>query len=293
MTGFRASFIEKVAYKLRLEPISSRIHEIRVSRIVASFSNRLETTWPESTPNVSDDHTDEMVFLFWAQGEKEMPATVQSCLQSVKKESTTKRVVLLDLDHLNEWVELPAFLYTKLHDGTLSLAHFSDVLRFCLLERYGGWWLDATVFLSAPLPLEKGLFTIKLQSAKDYVSGGRWSGFIWHMPKGYPLAVYMKQFYLAWLSSPGATLPDYFLMDYCIDWFYKTFKPFREHIDALPPSNPDLYFFQSPDCEDPYDPEKWLRLTTRTSFFKTTYKRRHPATPGSFYAILLEPSSNA
>ena len=40
----------------------------------------------------------------------------------------------------------------KLAKGTMSTAAFSDLLRFSLLEHYGGTWIDSTVYLTNKLP---------------------------------------------------------------------------------------------------------------------------------------------
>ena len=289
MESSRTSLLEKVAYKLGFEKGSAGIHRFRVSQMVSSFSKSLDSSW--SSLSSSDCCIcDEKVFIFWAQGEKQMPAGVRSCYDSVKRFCGPRQVVLLDLSNLHEWIKMPSMLFSRLNNGSLSITHFSDILRFCLLEKYGGWWLDATVFLSNPLPLEKGVFTVKSEPMKEYVSKGRWSGFIWHLPLGHPFAVYMTQFFYAWWCRPDAFLPDYFIVDYCIRWFYNNNRQFQNDIDSLLVSNPAMYFFQSPLCEKPFDEEEWRRISTGTTFFKTTYKNRYPATPGSFRATLLESS---
>ena len=290
MKDSRASVLEKIAYKLHLWGVSTLLHRKRVSRIVASVSQRLPLDSKTSNIDPNPVFADEMVFVFWAQGESRMPVEVRACFESVKRMCGERRVVLLDLNNLGEWLTFPPFVIAKLNDGLLSLTHFSDVLRFCLLERFGGWWLDATVFLSNPLPNVNGLFTVKSKPTKEYISEGRWSGFIWHMPKGHPLAGYMKRFLLTWWSDSQAFLPDYFFIDYCIRWYYQNNKSFQNEINALTVSNPDLYFFQAPDCNDPFEEEEWHRISSRTTFFKTTYKHFRSVIPGSFRAILLTPS---
>ena len=288
MVGSRASLFEKLAYKLRLEGVSSWLRKKRISHVVVSVSKTIKPYLSSHHLNSETNIADERVFVFWAQGETEMPACVRACFDSVKRLCGSRTVVLLDLNNIREWVSLPSFVLSKLKDGRLSLTHFSDLLRFCLLEQYGGWWLDATVFLSNPLPPVKDLFTVKSCQTKVFISEGRWSGFIWHMPKGYPLADYMKRFLLFWWRS-HATLPDYFFIDYGIRWFYLNNPLFRNQIDSLPTSNPELYFFQSNRSEMPFDAEEWLRISSGTTFFKTTYKQTRPAVPGSFRDTLLTP----
>lgn len=292
MTGSRASFPEKLTYKLHLEGLSARLREKRISRMIASISNKLVSNFTSPFLDNEANPANEKVFVFWAQGESEMPISVRACYDSIKRMCGERNVIFLDMNNMGEWVALPSFVLSKLQKGALSITHFSDILRFCLLEKYGGWWLDATIYLANALPSVKSLFSVKSFPTKDFISEGRWSGFIWHMPKGYPLADYMKRFLLFWWSQPDAILPDYFFMDYCIRWFYQNNKPFRNQIDALPFSNPDMYFFQSPICERPFDAEEWLRISSGTTFFKTTYKQSGPTIPDSFRATILTPSSN-
>lgn len=289
MTVSRTNLLEKIAFVLRLEHVSAWLHEKKVSRLVASASKPLVSDLsPHSSFHAETNATDEKVFVFWAQGENEMPPVVHACFDSIKRMCGEGRVVLIDKNNLGEWVTLPPSLLSKMNNGVISLTHFSDILRFCLLEQYGGWWLDATVFLSHPLPSVKGLFSVKSQPNKAFVSNGRWTSFIWHIPQGAPFAFYMKKFLIYWWSQPDASLPDYFLMDYCIRWFYRNNVSFQKQIDALPVSNPDLYFFQSPLCERPFNEKEWQKISKRTTFFKASHKLTRPPVPGSFRAMILE-----
>ena len=61
-------------------------------------------------------------------------------------------IVRLTDDNLSEYLDLPEFIQKK--RSTYSKAHFADILRLMLLKTYGGVWLDATVFLSGPIPEE-------------------------------------------------------------------------------------------------------------------------------------------
>ena len=292
MTVSRTNLLEKIAFVLHLEHVSAWLHKKKVSRFIASVSKPLASEIsPDCSINAQTNVTNEKVFVFWAQGETEMPPIVHACFESVKRMCGAGRVVLIDKNNLGEWVSLPPSLLSKMNDGVISLTHFSDILRFCLLEQYGGWWLDATVFLSSPLPAVKGLFSVKTHPDKAFVSNGRWASFIWHLPKGSPFAVYMKKFFFYWWAQPDATLPDFFLIDYCIRWFYQNCISFQKQIDALPVSNPDLYFFQSPLCETPFNEKEWQKISTRTTFFKTSHKLTRPSVPGSFRATILEQNS--
>ena len=139
MTGSHASFLEKVAYKLRLKRVSAWLHDKRVSRLVASVSSRLAATVSYSFSEPDSNTVAEFVFIFWLQGEAVMPPAVRACFESVKRQCDEKRVVLIDKNNLADWVTLPSSVFSKLNDGELSIAHFSEIVRFYLLEKCGGW----------------------------------------------------------------------------------------------------------------------------------------------------------
>lgn len=59
---------------------------------------------------------------------------------------------MLSDKNLYKYIKLPQFIEQKWDKGILSAAAYSDVIRFSLLEHYGGTWIDATVLLTGPLP---------------------------------------------------------------------------------------------------------------------------------------------
>lgn len=94
--------------------------------------------------------TDRIIWQYWAQGYENVPPVVRKCLDSVERFSEGYTVVRLTDRNLSEYLDIPEFLQDK--RSRFSMAHFSDLLRLMLLKAYGGIWLDATVFLSGPIP---------------------------------------------------------------------------------------------------------------------------------------------
>lgn len=89
--------------------------------------------------------------MYWKQGLDQAPAIVKSCINSIKKNADTEVVVITD-DNAEQYVKFPPYIMEKLAKGTMSTAAFSDLLRFSLLEHYGGTWIDSTVYLTNKLP---------------------------------------------------------------------------------------------------------------------------------------------
>lgn len=89
-----------------------------------------------------------VIWQFWANGESEMPDIVKVCCASVKKNNPHRQVILLTDNNLGEYVHLPDFISKKYAEGKISVQHYSDIIRTYLLYKYGGTWVDATVYMS-------------------------------------------------------------------------------------------------------------------------------------------------
>lgn len=103
------------------------------------------------------------IWQFCWQGTDSVPPIVQKCLFSVEKFHADKRI-LINASNYQDYIELPDYIYEKFQNRILNHAHLSDYIRLSLLEKYGGTWVDATIFLSAPLPesiLSQDFFVFK------------------------------------------------------------------------------------------------------------------------------------
>ena len=94
--------------------------------------------------------TDRIIWQYWAQGYNNVPEVVSRCLKSVEKYASDYQIIRLTDDNLSEYLVFPEFIYNK--RPLYSKAHFSDILRLMLLKAYGGIWMDASIFLTGPIP---------------------------------------------------------------------------------------------------------------------------------------------
>lgn len=78
------------------------------------------------------------------------PQIVKLCIDSIRRNAGNHPVHLLDKSNYKEFITLPDGLEERMVNGN-KLAHLSDVIRFGLLSRYGGIWLDATIYVSKPI----------------------------------------------------------------------------------------------------------------------------------------------
>ncbi|WP_273752765.1 capsular polysaccharide synthesis protein [Leuconostoc mesenteroides] len=90
------------------------------------------------------------VWIFWAQGFDNAPVFIQENLRHTRKILSVKYDIrTVDLNDLLALINLSDNILKKYHSGQFKQAFFSDVVRFCLLQKYGGVWLDSTVYVTS------------------------------------------------------------------------------------------------------------------------------------------------
>lgn len=88
------------------------------------------------------------IFVSWLQGFDNAPLLVKKCLESVRVFCPNFNIVTIDERNVCDYIDIPKFIIEKHSHGLIPHAHFSDIIRTLLLEKYGGIWLDATVYLT-------------------------------------------------------------------------------------------------------------------------------------------------
>lgn len=80
------------------------------------------------------------------------PPLIQACINSTRKNAGNAEVIVITKDNISDYVDVPAYIMEKKRKDWISFAQLSDIIRFLLLEKYGGLWLDATVFTAKEIP---------------------------------------------------------------------------------------------------------------------------------------------
>ena len=90
------------------------------------------------------------VWVFWNNGMQNAPDIVKACYKTLKKNSGGT-VIVLDEHNIDDYVIFPDYIKGKVDNGNIPMAAYTDLMRFALLEHYGGTWIDSTVYLSKPI----------------------------------------------------------------------------------------------------------------------------------------------
>lgn len=215
------------------------------------------------------------IWTMWWQGESEAPAIVKSCINSIRKH-TDKKVIVLDKDNYIKYISLPSSILEEVKRKRISLTHLSDIIRCRVLSLYGGFWMDATVYVTKDFP--ENLFTDDFYTHHDRLTDGisrlRWSGFFMGGRDVLLFSFLYDAFVDYWhdmLRIKEVRMIDYFLIDFFMILAHEHLPIIRKEIDAVPLNNPHMHDIE-PILLQPYqgfyEDTFAYKLTFRTDTIK-------------------------
>lgn len=269
---------------------------VRGAATEKAVSRYLERYVP-SVADIREDITDkeepgqERIFSIWLQGEANAPGIVQASLRSIRH-NCPQELVVLDEKSLPEWISLPGYIMDKWKAGKIRPAHFADICRVELLYRYGGVWLDATCFVTSPIPQ-----WITDEDFFIYLGGNTLKGsyaFVqncfFRSRKGDLLVKVWREAIFAYWAAEDRTI-DYFVHQLLFKMAVHNNPQAGEHFDRMPHIEQDPTHTLWWEYRDrPFDREIYERVTAGAFFQKTEYKSgsaRHPV-PGSFSDVMQQ-----
>ena len=213
------------------------------------------------------------IWVMWWQGaDVEKPSLIETCIESIRRKKGNYNVVLIDKNNYKDYIKIPEFILDKFDKGFIGIAAFSDYIRFALMEKYGGWYLDATVYVTRPITRPKGSFySCRYEGFSEQVPQGKWTAYLWYLPKGHPLAQFVHRVFDDYWENYDAII-NYFLIDCVVRTYYECSPKFKAQIDSLTFDNPDLYFLQNTGLEEEYDETIWKEKCSNNHFFKCNRK---------------------
>lgn len=110
---------------------------------------------------------EKVIWVCWLKGIENAPKIVRMCYQSILDNfSKDYKIITLSDDNIDKYITLPEYIVEKYKSGVISPQLYSDAVRLELLDKYGGTWMDATIFCSGgAIPkfmLEDDLFTFQM-----------------------------------------------------------------------------------------------------------------------------------
>ncbi|MBD5275717.1 MAG: hypothetical protein HDS37_06405 [Bacteroides sp.] len=215
----------------------------------------------------------ERAFTIWFQGEDEAPALVKACFRSMRRH-LKQELVILDEKSLFEWISLPDYIIDKWKKGAITHAAFSDICRVELLYQHGGVWLDATDFVTAPIPesIMNEDFFVFMAGKKVRGNYAKIQSCFMRGRKGNPiLSVWRKAIYLYWKKENRKI--NYFWMHFLLRLVVENNEVARREFSKMPKIDQDpTHELWEAHAGDIYDKDEFNRICDGSFFQKTNFK---------------------
>lgn len=295
--GLYAYLLLFVAKRVKSPTLIEKKHNIIRDYIKRNYSdittstNLSESIIPHKT--LDKRHN---VWVFWYQGKENMPHVVKRCYERLctKNISNDCEIHLISKYNLDEYLTFPEYIIQKVESGTITITHFSDVLRYALLYHYSGFWIDATVWCEQQIPVsifKSKYWTIRLPRPQYTISVSykKWSTFIlWYRDIHDPLAKHMLNLFMAYWQREDS-LVDYLLVDYLLEYSIDSQREGKEFL-SIAESNHHLYHLMQ-KMKNNFVPQEWNEMKSDTKFFKLSYKGHDVQAamdnPRSYYNIVI------
>lgn len=183
---------------------------------------------------VAQSPDEKKIWVFWAQGEENAPDVVKACIRSIRHHGCGHDVVVLTLDNLTDYVDIPEHIMAKFHQGKMTTVAFSDIVRYHVVAQHGGVYFDATCFLISDIP--DAAFSLPFYSMKGvfgYPLDLDWTSFHMGGDAHNPIAENMCRLYDAYWKDHDMIIA-YILVDYLVDTVCRCSETARRLVDQTP-----------------------------------------------------------
>ena len=242
----------------------------------------------EDTKNILHEHVD-IVWVCWFQGMEHAPKMVQYCFESLKSNLRDKRIILITEDNYKEYVQFPTYISEKYEKGCFSKTHLSDLLRLELLIKYGGTWIDATVWCSSPIYpdylFDSDLFMFQnLKPGLDGQCTAVSSWFITSCSNNQMLMLERALLYEYWKEN--TKLVHYYLFHMFFQMVIEAYPDEWNKVVPFSNATPHILLLR---LFEEYDETIANAVKEMTSFHKLTYKFEESDTTikNTFYQVLF------
>jgi len=235
------------------------------------------------------------IWVLWYQGIDNAPEIVRACVSSIRNHAGDCEVILLTSANLGDYILMPDFVMEKYKRGIITSANFADILRYSLLALYGGIWMDATIFLSGPVPQwieEAPMFFHRFAPSENFIDeylGTAW--FIkseWNNPIMSGTSNEMIEY---WRCENH--LYAYLVINLILTRVIRHDSRNRSLFEAMPVMFRDDCGMLRYCLERQFDEKAYERMCSLTPIHKLSYKlmsgksRQDLGKPGTFYEMIL------
>lgn len=265
------SFIMAAGYSnMSLQALEIRHKKfVQIKKKYSKFLNK--TDYP--APQYEGREKNRNIWICWFQGLENAPEIVKRCVNSVYEHMHGYNITLITQENLFDYVTLPKFIIDKWKKGIISNTHLSDIVRTELLIKYGGLWMDATTYLTAPVPeyIFNSKFFLFRNGSKNDVTITYNSWFIYSEQDNRVLKTVRDLLYKYWEKSKK--LKEYFLWHVFVTMVY---QKWQDDFKNMPYIMDEITLHLSRNILFEFNKEHFEAIKQITPIHKLSYKYNLP-----------------
>lgn len=284
---------------LELPLLGTSQKSLELIRMIADVKavNRIKKKYKKTAHNKAleinklnlESKKNNVIWTCWFQGMNSAPLLVQRCYQSLKTHLSKYEIIVITKENIDQYIEFPGFIQEKVDSGQITLTHLSDLIRLELLTRYGGTWIDATVFCSGDnIPsymLDSELFMF--QTLRPGLNGHARRTSSWFMTAHSHhkiLELTKELLYEYWRSNNK--LIDYYLIHDFIELAIEEYPELWNNVIPFDNGLPHNLFFH---LDQPFNEAYYKTFCSIVPFHKLSNKHLPKEEKGTYYEkIILE-----
>lgn len=267
----------------------------RIYRRLKKQNRELIVSFVKQNPIQKKNDHRKTIWTIWLQGMEEAPAVVRKCYESMKNNLSNWEIIVITEKNYANYITFPDYIMDKYEKGSISKPHFADLIRIELLAKYGGTWLDGTVYCSEFINgkhdfyLDSDLFVF--QNMKPGLDGHCASISSWMITASAEQNIILltqKLLHNYWKNHNFAV--DYFILHY---FFQMAIEAYPEEWKKVIPVSNSMPFVLLLRLFDKYDENIWNTVKEMTCFHKLTHKfteeqKNQQNVNGTYYDVVLK-----
>ncbi len=275
--------------KKSLEILRLAVGNKLLKKLRKKYSKFISAFVEENKSEDIKNETKRKIWICWFQGIENAPEIVQKCYKSVCENITDREIVLITEDNYKNYVQFPSYIQKKIDAGIITKTHMSDLLRLELLIKYGGTWMDATIFCTSrpyDYMIDSDLFLFQtLKPGLDGHAKCISSWYITSKKENCILKLTLALLYEYWKDNKK--MVDYFLIH---DFFQLAIEAYPEKWDNVVPFSNELPHILLLRLFEKYDEGVWKIIAAQTPIHKLTYKfnEEHLKQKNTYYNAIIK-----
>jgi hypothetical protein len=233
-----------------------------------------------------------IIWFCWLQGIENAPPIVQAAYASIQREFCSNgawQIIVITEKNMFDYVSLPEYILQKYNKGIINKTKLSNMIRLELLIKYGGLWIDSTVYVTGHTMLERIKHSdLCMPSKWIFFSGEIMSHDNWfiYSKSNNKLLLLIRELHFAYWKKYDYLI-DYFIFHI---FFAMVQEYYRDESKKMPYLCVHTCEYLSNILFEQYNQEQFEMIKNQTDFHKLSYKyaKENFEKQGTYYKQILE-----